>query len=71
MFSLCSTCDDIMKQDDSTRSDKERCIVETWIVDEFRMAVDGLWLGVRVWILGVWENVLRQTPIQEVFSQST
>ena len=30
----------------------------------------GLWLGGRVWILGVWGNVLLQTPIQ-VFSQST
>jgi len=40
MFPLCSTCADTMNQDDCTRSDEERCIVGTWVVDEVRKAVE-------------------------------
>jgi hypothetical protein len=38
MFHLCSACADTMNQDDCTHSDKERCIVGTWVVDEVRKA---------------------------------
>jgi hypothetical protein len=40
MFPLCSACADTMNQDDCTHSDEERCIVETWVVDEARKAVE-------------------------------
>jgi len=40
MFPLCSACADPMNQDDCTHSDKKRCTVGTWIVDEGCKAVD-------------------------------
>jgi len=40
MFLLCSACADTMNQGYCTHSEKERCIVGTWVVDEVRKAVE-------------------------------
>jgi len=40
MFPLCSACADRMNHGNSTLSNKERCIIGTWMVDEFRKAVE-------------------------------
>jgi hypothetical protein len=40
MFPLCFVCADTLNQDDCNHSDKERCIVGTWVVDEVRKAVE-------------------------------
>jgi hypothetical protein len=40
MFLLCSDCADTMNQGECTHSDEERCIVETWVVDEISKAVE-------------------------------
>jgi hypothetical protein len=39
LIPLCLACVDTMNQDDCTHSDEERCIVETWAVDEVRKSV--------------------------------
>ena len=39
IFSLCFACD-TMNQASCTHSDKERCIVGTWVMDEFQKTVD-------------------------------
>jgi hypothetical protein len=39
MFPLCCKCADT-HQGECTHSDKERCIVGTWVVDELRKAVE-------------------------------
>ena len=40
MFPLCSACADTMNQDYCTHSEKERCIVGTWVVDKIRKSVE-------------------------------
>jgi len=40
MFPLCSACADTINQGYYTHSEKERCIVGTWVVDEVRKAVE-------------------------------
>ena len=40
MFPLCSACADTMNQGQCTQSEKERCIIVTWVVDEVREAVE-------------------------------
>jgi len=40
MSPLCSACADTMNQDYCTHSEKGRCIVGTWVVDEVRKAVE-------------------------------
>ena len=40
MFLLCSSCADKTNQGKCTHSEEERCIVDTWVVDEVRKAVE-------------------------------
>jgi hypothetical protein len=40
MFPLCSPCADTLNQGDCKHTDKDRCIVGTWVVDEVRKAVE-------------------------------
>ena len=40
LFILCSARADTQNQGNCTRSDEERCIVETCVVDEFHKVVD-------------------------------
>ena len=40
MFQLCSACADTMNQCNYTHSEEERCIVGTWLLDEFRINIE-------------------------------
>jgi len=40
IFPLCTACADTMNQGSCTHNDEEGCIVGTWVVDEFRKAIE-------------------------------
>ena len=40
MFPVCSTCSNTMNQGRCAHSDDERCIIGSWLTDEFRKAED-------------------------------
>ena len=71
MFPLCSACANTMNQGSCTHSDKERCIVGTWLADEVRKAVD-MGYGL-VEVLNFWSILLHvstKKQIQAVFFEN-